>query len=58
MERTFAWPGHERRLLVRHERLPEVYHAFLTIACARIVVQALLRLASAGLAATLPPTQH
>lgn len=28
VERTFAWLGHFRRLIVRHERLVEVYSAF------------------------------
>lgn len=45
IERTFAWLGHQRRLLVRHERLPEVYRAFLTIACA---LNALRRLMNSG----------
>jgi transposase len=42
VERTFAWLGHQRRLLVRHERLPEVYHTFFTVACALVVLKALL----------------
>ncbi len=56
VERTFAWLGHQRRLLVRHERRPEVYHAFRTVACALIVLQALLRLASGSIGDTLQPT--
>jgi len=55
VERTFAWLGHQRRLLVRHERRPEVYRAFLTVACALIVLRALLRLASGSIGDTLQP---
>ena len=36
VERTFAWLGNWRRLLVRHERDVRVYHAFLQIAYALI----------------------
>ena len=32
MERTFAWLGNFRRLLVRHERLLSVYHGFMLLA--------------------------
>lgn len=32
VERTFAWLGNHRRLLVRHERLVGVYHGFLLLA--------------------------
>lgn len=32
VERTFAWLGNYRRLLVRHERLAGVYHGFLLFA--------------------------
>jgi transposase len=35
-ERTFAWLGQMRRLLVRYERRPELYEAFLTLGCALI----------------------
>ena len=41
VERTFAWLSHQRRLLVRHERLPEVYLAFLITVCALLVLQRL-----------------
>jgi transposase len=43
VERTFAWLGHQRRLLVRHERKADNFHAFYTLACARIALVALLR---------------
>jgi transposase len=43
VERTFAWLGHQRRLLVRHEYKAENFHAFFTVACIRIVLVALLR---------------
>lgn len=32
VERTFAWLGNYRRLLVRHERLLGVYHGFMLLA--------------------------
>ncbi len=43
VERTFAWLGHQRRLLVRHEHKAENFHAFSTIACIRIALNVLLR---------------
>ncbi len=43
VERTFAWLGHQRRLLVRHEYRAENFHAFYTLACIRIALMALLR---------------
>jgi len=43
VERTFAWLGHQRRLLVRHEHKVENFHAFYTLACVRIALTALLR---------------
>ena len=43
VERTFAWLGHQRRLLVRHERHAANFHAFYTLACVRIALVALLR---------------
>jgi transposase len=36
IERTFAWLGNFRRLVVRYERNPEIYHAFFQLACAII----------------------
>jgi transposase len=39
VERTFAWLGHERRILVRYDRLPEAYEAFFTLACLKIVLR-------------------
>lgn len=38
VERTFAWLGHQRRLLVRHERKAENFHAFYILACLRIAL--------------------
>ncbi|MBI2165235.1 MAG: transposase [Chloroflexi bacterium] len=32
VERTFAWLGNFRRLLMRHERLLRVYHGFMLLA--------------------------
>jgi transposase len=43
VERTFAWLGHQRRLLVRHEHKAENFHALYTLACIRIVLANLLR---------------
>ena len=42
VERTFAWLGHQRRLLVRHEHKVGNFHAFYTLACIRIVLLRLL----------------
>ena len=39
VERTFAWFGNERRLLVRHERLLSVYTAFFLLAAIKIVLR-------------------
>lgn len=39
VERTFAWLGNFRRLLIRYERLIEVYRAFFHIACFLIVLR-------------------
>ncbi len=39
----FAWLGHQRRLLVRHERKVEIFHAFYTIAGVRLALRVLLR---------------
>jgi transposase len=38
VERTFAWLGNFRRLIVRHERLIEVYSAFFNLACIMLVL--------------------
>jgi transposase len=40
---AFAWLGHQRRLLVRHEHKSETFHAFCTLACPRIALIAVLR---------------
>jgi transposase len=39
VERTFAWLGAFRRLVVRYERYPHLYVAFLHIACALIAMR-------------------
>jgi transposase len=39
VERTFAWLGNFRRLLVRHEREITVYRAFFHIACLIIALR-------------------
>ncbi len=39
IERTFAWPGNFRRLLVRHEFYVTMHDAFMHIACAMIRIR-------------------
>jgi hypothetical protein len=33
VERTFAWPHHFERLLVRYDRRHEIHEAFLALGC-------------------------
>jgi hypothetical protein len=40
---SFAWLGHQRRLLVRHEHRVENFHAFYIVACTRIALASRLR---------------
>ena len=42
VERTFAWLGNFRRLLVRHERLLATYHGFFALALAMICLTRVL----------------
>ncbi len=42
MERTFAWLGNYRRLLVRYENKLHVYSAFFHLACIMIVLRIML----------------
>ena len=39
IERTFAWLGNFRRLVVRYDRNPQIYEAFFHIACAIITLR-------------------
>ncbi len=39
VERTFAWLGNFRRVLVRHERKHWIYRAFVHLACVLIVLR-------------------
>ena len=39
IERTFAWLGNFRRLVVRYERNPDLYLAFFQLACAIITLR-------------------
>lgn len=39
IERSFAWLGGRRRLLIRYERKPANYLAFATLACALIAIK-------------------
>jgi transposase len=39
VERTFAWLGNFRRLLVRHERLINMFRAFVHVACILIALR-------------------
>ena len=41
VERTIAWLGNFRRLVVRYDRLPTIYQAFFHIACFMIVLRRL-----------------
>jgi transposase len=43
VERTFAWLGHFRRLIVRHERLIQIYSGFFHIACALLTLKKVLK---------------
>lgn len=43
VERTFAWLGWFRRLLVRHERLIATYRGFFHFACALLTIRVLLK---------------
>jgi transposase len=43
VERTIAWLGNFRRLVVRWERLPSLYQAFLTVACLLITLDKVLQ---------------
>ena len=43
IERTFAWLGWFRRLLIRHERLLTTYRGFFHFACALISLRVLLK---------------
>ena len=43
IERTLAWLGWCRRLLVRHERLLSVYAAFFHLACAMLTLRQVLK---------------
>jgi transposase len=39
VERTFAWIGNFRRMVVRYERLIEMYRAFFHLACIMILLK-------------------
>jgi transposase len=39
VERTFAWLGNFRRLVVRYERNPQIYEAFFHVACLLITLR-------------------
>jgi transposase len=43
VERTFAWLGHFRRLVVRYERLISVYAGFCHLACALLTLRKVLK---------------
>lgn len=43
VERTFAWLGRFRRLVVRYERRADIHEAFLSLGCSLICWQALHR---------------
>ena len=43
IERTFAWLGWFRRLLVRHERLVETYFGFFHVACLVLTLRQVMK---------------
>jgi len=43
IERTFAWLGNYRRLVVRYDRSSAIYEAFFHIACFMIVLRRVLK---------------
>lgn len=43
VERTFAWMGHFRRLVVRYERLITTYAGFFHMACALLTLRRVLK---------------
>ena len=43
VERTFAWLGHFRRLVVRYERLVTTYSGFFHLACAMLTLKRVLK---------------
>ena len=43
IERTFAWLGNYRRLVVRYDRSLTIYRAFFHIACFMIVLRRVLQ---------------
>jgi transposase len=43
VERTFAWIGHFRRLVVRYERLITTYAGFFHLACALLTLRRVLK---------------
>lgn len=43
VERTFAWIGHFRRLVVRYERLITTYAGFFHLACAMLTLRRVLK---------------
>jgi len=43
IERTFAWVGNFRRLLVRYERLISMYTAFFSVACILICLRLVMK---------------
>jgi transposase len=43
VERTFAWLGNFRRLVVRYDRSLTIYQAFFHIACFMIVLRRVLK---------------
>lgn len=43
IERTLSWLSRKRRLVIRYERLPEMYSAFLHLGCGLICLNYLRR---------------
>jgi len=43
VERTLAWLGQFRRLTVRYERRQDIHHAFVSLGCSLVCINALAR---------------
>lgn len=58
VERTHSWLNRSRRLLVRWEKRPELYLAFVHLACAQLIFSKLARLRRAAAETAQEPTAH
>jgi putative transposase len=58
VERTHSWLNRSRRLLVRWEKRPELYLAFVHLACAQLIFSKLARLRRAAAETAQEPAAH